>query len=187
MSPIQIPFNYSGIIQLQPKMMDWMDNFVDELHRFGFKTSEYQHKLKSTFDLYKSVTNKIFKLFHDLLVSLPHVPECQCHQWHVASFIAASAALTLATYNTVQISKLETSIKAQKQRTDLLTDMSRLHEQHLHKVDKMVNNIGDEIQVIKVKQTFILSLERVVAQIASNNNKLWAMVAIFKCIINSMF
>jgi hypothetical protein len=165
-----------------------MDNFVTELDRFKFKTSKDEcNTLRSTFEFYKSDTDQIFKLFNELLVSLPHVPEHQCCQLDVASFLAASAALTLATYNTVQFSKLESSIKAQKHKTDLLMDISKLHEHHLHKLDSMVDDIGKEIQVIKVKQTFILRLDLVVAQITSDSNQFWAVVAIFEWIINSAF
>ncbi len=86
--------------------------------------------------------NEIFKLFQDLLMSLPHVHECHFGQWDMASFVAATAALTLATYNTVQILKLEMAIKAQQAKTDLLTDICKLHEQHLHKLDGMMDDIG---------------------------------------------
>ena len=59
---------------------------------------------------------QVFKLFKDLLASLPHVPERQRRQWDVASFVTATASLALSTYNTVQISKLESAIETQKQK-----------------------------------------------------------------------
>ena len=68
----------------------------------------------------------------------------QC-QWDIASFVTATAALTLFTYNTIQISKLETAIKTQKQKTDLLANIVQIHEQHLHKLDEMIKDIGNEI------------------------------------------
>jgi hypothetical protein len=76
--------------------------------------------MKSTFKMYKDNTNEIFKLFHDLLTSLPQVQEHHRRQSDVASFIAATAALSLATYNMIQILKLETAIKAQQAKMDLL-------------------------------------------------------------------
>ncbi len=93
----------------------------------------------------------------------------------------------LATYNTVQISKLEATIEAQQCKTDLLTVIMKLHEQHLHKLGEMVDNISDELQVIKLQQTFQLSVERVVAQITSDKNKLCAIVATFERIIITAF
>ncbi len=66
----------------------------------------------------------------------------------------ASAALTLAPYNTVQISKLEAAIEAKQAKTDLLMDITKLHEQHLHKLDEMIDDIGNELQVIRIQQKF---------------------------------
>jgi hypothetical protein len=59
------------------------------------------------FELY---TIQIFKRFQDLLARFPHIPG-QRQQWDIASFFAVSSALTLATYKTVQISKLESAIE----------------------------------------------------------------------------
>jgi hypothetical protein len=112
------------------------------LYKLGFRIDNWDTaNFNSTFQLYKQNTDDIFKLFNDLLISLPHVQSSQCQQWDVASFVAAMSALTLATYNTVQISKLEASIEAQKKKTDLLTDITKLHEQHLHKLDEMIQQI----------------------------------------------
>jgi hypothetical protein len=71
-----------------------------------------------------------------------------------ASFVAATWALTLATYNTVQISKLEMAIKSQQCKTNLLTDIPKLHEQQLCKLDEMMDDIGKELKVIQIQQKF---------------------------------
>ncbi len=77
-SHVRIPFNYSALLHLQPKMIARMDTCIADLDCFDFKLSEYNRvTLNSTFELYKSDTIQIFKLFHDLLASLPHVPKCQ--------------------------------------------------------------------------------------------------------------
>jgi len=119
-SHVWIPFDYSALIHLQDKMIKHMECCIPDLDCFNFKLDQYnQATLNRTFELYKSDIRQVFQLFHDLLASLPHVPECQRWQWDIASFIAATSALTLSTYNTVQISKLETTIEAQKQKIDL--------------------------------------------------------------------
>jgi hypothetical protein len=128
--------------------------------------------MKSTFQLYKDNTNEIFRLFHNLLTSLPHVQERHCRQWDVASFVAATAALSLATYKTIQISKLETAIEAHQTKTDLLTDISKLHEQHLHKLDGMVDDIGNELQVVRMQHLFRVRLDRIIAQMMNTNSEL---------------
>ncbi len=155
-SHICIPFNYSSLIGNQHKLNNRLDNFFDILHNWNFTALPGIDiaMLKSTLQLYKANTNDIFKLFHDLLTSLPHIQECHSRQWDMASFVAASAALTLATYNTMQLSKLKTVIKAQQAKTDLFTDIVKLHEQHLHKLDEMINYIGNELQVVKFGQNF---------------------------------
>ena len=48
----------------------------------------------------------------------------------------SAAALTLATYNTARISKLETQIAHNNKRLDHLVDIMSLHEQHFKAVDK---------------------------------------------------
>ncbi len=118
-------------------MIERMDRCIPDLDHFDFKLDQYNRAmLNSTFEQYKYDIRQVFNLFQDLLASLPHVPERQQRQWDIASFVAATAALTLSMHNTVQISKLETAIEAQKQKTDLLADIVKLHEQHLHQLDQ---------------------------------------------------
>jgi hypothetical protein len=112
--------------------------------------------------------------------SLPHVHERQRRQWDIAAFATATAALTLATYNTVQISKLETAIEAHQAKTDLLTDITKLHEHHMHKLDKMVDDIGKELQVVQVENLFRVKIERVLAQVNTDEHKLRAVIATFE-------
>jgi hypothetical protein len=106
-SHIRIPFNYSSLIGLQQKLNTRLDDFFDVLHHWNFSLPDWAiATMKSTFALYKDNTNEIFKLFHDFLTSLRHVHECHRWQWDITSFVAATAALSLATYNTVQNIKI---------------------------------------------------------------------------------
>jgi hypothetical protein len=165
-----------------------MDRCIPDLDRFNFKLNQYNRAtLNSTFELYKSDIRQVFKLFQDLLASLPHVPKRQRRQWDIASFVAATASLTLYTYNTVQISKLEKAIEAQKQKTDLLADIVKLHEQHLHQMDRMIDNIGREIQALKVQSGLHFSIDKAIAQVISDMNKLRAVVAIFERVSHLAF
>jgi hypothetical protein len=93
--------------------------------------------------------------------------------------VAATAALSLATYNSIQISKLEMAIKAQQAKTDLLTDISKLHEQHLHKLDGMIDEIGNELQVVWLQQQFQVRVDRIIAQITSDEHRLRAVITTF--------
>jgi hypothetical protein len=77
-SHVKIPFNYSALLHLQDKMIKRMDQCIPDLDCFDFKLDEYNWAtLNSTFELYKSDINQVFKLFHDLLASLPHIAERQ--------------------------------------------------------------------------------------------------------------
>jgi hypothetical protein len=165
-----------------------MDRCIPDLDRFNFKLDQYNRAmLNSTFELYKSNIKQVFRLFQDLLASLPHVPERQRRQWDIAWFVAATASLTLSTYNRVQISKLKTAIEAQKQKTDLLADIVKLHEQHLHQLDRMIDDIGREIQALKVQSGLHFSIDKAIAQVILDTNKLLAVVAIFEQVIHSAF
>jgi len=187
-SHVRIPFDYSNLLQLQAKMIERMDRCIPDLDRFKFNLDQYNRAtLNSTFELYKSDINQVFKLFKDLLASLPHVPERQRRQWDVASFVVATSALTLSTYNTVQISKLESKIEAQQQKTDLLTDIVKIHEQHLHQLDRMIDTIGQELKALKVQSGLHFSIDKAIAQVISDTNKLRAVVAIFERDINTAF
>jgi len=79
-SHIRIPFNYSSLIGLQEKFNSRLDNFFNILEQWNFMALPELDvaTLKSIFQLYKGNTNKIFKLFQDLLTSLPLIQERQC-------------------------------------------------------------------------------------------------------------
>jgi hypothetical protein len=187
-SHVWIPFDYSALLQLQDKMIERMDHHIPDLNCFNFHLDQYNRAtLNSTLELYKSDIHQVFKLFQDLLASLPQLPERQRRQWDIASFVAATSTLTLSTYNTVQISKLESAIETQKQKTNLLVHIVRLHKQHLHKLDKMIEDIGNEIQKLKVQAGFHFSIDRAITQVISDTNKLRAVVTIFERVINSAF
>jgi hypothetical protein len=162
-------------------MIERMDHCFPDLDRFKFNLDQYNWAtLNSTFELYKSDINQVFKLFKDLLASLPHMPERQRRQWDVASFVVATSALTLSTYNMVQISKLESKIEAQKQKTDLLTDIAKIHEQHLHQLYRMIDTIGQELKALKVQSGLHFSIDKAIAQVILDTNKLQAVVEIFE-------
>ncbi len=69
--------------------------------------------------------------FNALLDSLPkHSTVTRTrHQFDLVTFGIATARLTLATYNAVQISKLKTKMAANKKKVDHLINLTNLHEQ----------------------------------------------------------
>jgi hypothetical protein len=51
----------------------------------------------------------------------------------------------------------------------------------------MINEIGNEIKKLKVQAGFHFSIDRAIAQVISDTNKLRAVIAIFERVINSAF
>jgi hypothetical protein len=60
----------------------------------------------------------------------------------------SAAALTLATYNTARISKLETQIAQNNKRLDHLVDITSLHEQHFKAVDKKLDDVAEKLALV---------------------------------------
>jgi uncharacterized FlaG/YvyC family protein len=75
--------------------------------------------------------------------------------------------LSLATYNTVQISEVEATNEAQQPKTDLLANITKLQEQHLHKLNEIIDAIGEELKVVQKKLKFLFSNDRIIFQINS--------------------
>ncbi len=87
-SHIRIPYNYSRLINLQTKLNEQFYNFFDKLTQQNLKISDYDlSSLNSMFELYRGNTNEIFKLFNNLLISLPYILACQHRQWDIALFL----------------------------------------------------------------------------------------------------
>ncbi len=68
---------------------------------------------------------------------------------------------------------------------DLLIAISKLHEQHLHKLDGMIDEIGNKLQVVKMNHLFWVWVDRIIAQIISGEHKLRAVIATFEIIITA--
>jgi hypothetical protein len=57
----------------------------------------------------------------------------------------SSVALTLATFNTVKISHLETQIVNNNKRLDHLVDITALHDKHFKAVDQKVDDMANQL------------------------------------------
>jgi hypothetical protein len=64
------------------------------------------------------------------------------------SFGMSAAALTLATFNTARISKLETQIAHNNKRLDHLVDITGLHEQHFKAVDQKLDDVSCKLALL---------------------------------------
>jgi hypothetical protein len=66
-------------------------------------------------------------------------------QFDLVTLGIATAALTLATYNTVQISKVKNKITANEKKLDHLIDITNLHKQHFKAVDTKLDDISNQL------------------------------------------
>jgi hypothetical protein len=60
----------------------------------------------------------------------------------------SAAALTLATFNTAKISKLETQIAHNNKRLDHLVDITTLHKQYFKAVNQKLDNISSKLAML---------------------------------------
>ncbi len=67
---------------------------------------------------------------------------------NLISFGMSAAALTLATYNTARISKLETQIAQNNKCLDHLVDITSLHKQHFKAVDKKLDDVAEKLALV---------------------------------------
>jgi len=58
------------------------------------------------------------------------------------------AALTLSTFNSSRISKLETQIASNNKCVNHLVDITSLHEKHFKAVDHKLDNISDKLSML---------------------------------------
>ena len=103
-------------------------------------------------------------------------------QLDLVTFRIAFAGLTLATYNAMQISKLENKIATNKKKLDYLIDITNLHEQHFKAVDQRLDDISNQLTtMLQVKKAHFAKINDLMEQ------KFAAAVAISKRLIHTAY
>jgi hypothetical protein len=121
---VRIPFNFSQIEQQYQVLLD--------KHEDPFKTIA-----KTTTDVSLLTISASIEDFQDIIKALPQTTEIDL-PGRPKQFIAlgiAIAAASLSSYNAYRITELNNEISALKSKTDLLLDISHLHEAHLHHLE----------------------------------------------------
>ncbi len=98
-------------------------------HEDPFKTIA-----KDTTDMSLLTISASIEDFQDVIKALPQTTEIDlpgCPKWFISLGIAIAAA-ALSSSNAYRITELKNEIFALKSKTDLLVDVSHLHEAHLH-------------------------------------------------------
>ena len=128
---VRIPFNFSKILDTKITIEQQYQVLLDK-HEDPFKTIA-----KTTTDVSLMTISASIEDFQDVIKALPQTTEIDL-PGRPKRFIAlgiAIAAATLSSYNAYRITELNNEISALKSRTDLLVDVSHLHEAHLHHLE----------------------------------------------------
>jgi hypothetical protein len=128
---VRIPFNFSQILGTKITIEQQYQVLLDK-HEDPFKTIA-----KTTTDVSLMTISASIEDFQDVIKALPQTTEIDL-PGRPKRFIAlgiAIAAAALSSYNAYKITELNNEISALKSKTDLLVDVSHLHEAHLHHLE----------------------------------------------------
>jgi hypothetical protein len=128
---VRISFNISQILDTR-STIEQQYTVLDK-HEEPFKTIA-----KTTTDVSLITISASIEDFQDVINALPQMTEIDMPGWP-KRFVAlgiAIAAMALSSFNAYRITELNNKISALKSKTDLLVDISHLHEAHLHHLEK---------------------------------------------------
>jgi hypothetical protein len=129
---VRIPFNFSQILDTRSTIEQHYNVLLDK-HEEPFKTIA-----KTTTDVSLITISASIEDFQDVIKALPQTTEVDMPGWPKC-FVAlgiAIAAMSLSSFNAYRITELNSEISALKSKTDLLVDVSHLHEAHLHHLEE---------------------------------------------------
>ncbi len=135
---IRVPFNFS-------KLLETPANIFQTYHAYIDKWPEpFRTQVEEVADISKSCLADKLNDFTNILAALPEyeIVSRDKRFLDLISFGMSAAALTLATFNTARISKLET------QRLDHLVDITNLHEQHFKAVDQKLDDVSSKLALL---------------------------------------
>ena len=133
---VLIPFNFSQILDTKNTIEQHYVTLLDK-HEEPFKTIA-----KTTTDISLVTISTSIEDFQDVIKALPQTTEIET-PGRPKLFVAiglAIAAMALSSFNAYKITELNSEISALKSKTDLLVDVSHLHEAHLHHLGKKTDS-----------------------------------------------
>ncbi len=137
---VRIPFNFTDLLQTPNRIFLNYEKYTCKWPE-PFKTQMKQVDEVSCSCLSDKIDN-----LNDLDVLPRHTTVTRTkQQFDLVTFKIATAGLTLATYNAVQIPKLESKISANEKKLDHLMDIINLHKQHFKAVDQKVNYVSNQL------------------------------------------
>jgi hypothetical protein len=129
---IPIPFNFSQILDTKSTIEQHYEVLLNK-HEDPFKTIAKTTTYVSLLTILASIED-----FQDVIKALPQMTEIDLpgRPKHFMALGIAIAAAALSSYNAIRITELNNEISALKSKTDLLVDVSHLHEAHLHHLEE---------------------------------------------------
>ncbi len=143
---VRITFNFSQILDTRTTIKQHYQVLLDK-HKDPFKTIA-----KTTTDVSLITISASIEDFEDVIKALPQTTEIDMpgRPKHFIALGIAIAAAALSSFNAYWITELNNEISALKSKTDLLVDISYLHEAHLHhleeKTDAMNKLLADLLE-----------------------------------------
>jgi hypothetical protein len=131
---IRIPFNFSQILDTRSTIEQHYNitTLLDK-HEEPFKTIAKTTTDSSLITIAASIED-----FQDIIKALTQTTEVDMPGWpkRFMAISIAIAAMALSSFNAYRITELNIEISALKSKTDLLVDVSHLHEAHLHHLEE---------------------------------------------------
>jgi uncharacterized coiled-coil protein SlyX len=141
---VRVPFNFSLLLETPARIFDNYQTYIDKW------PEPFRTQVQEVADISRSCLADKVGDFKNILAALPEYEVITRDKrfLDLVSFGMSTAALTLATYNTARISKLETQIATNNKRLDHLVDITTLHEKHFKAVDQKLEDVAEKLALL---------------------------------------
>ncbi len=141
---IRVPFDFSQLLATP-------DNIFFNYHNYIKLWPEPFHtQVEEVTEISRSCIADKVNDFIDILDALPQY-EVISHDKRFLDLVAlgmSGAALSLSTFNSAKISKLETQIASSNKRIDHLVYITSQHEKHFKAVDQKLDDVSDKLAMM---------------------------------------
>jgi hypothetical protein len=127
---VRVPFNFSLLLETPAQIFENYQTYINKW------PEPFRMQVQEVADISRSCLADKVSDFNNILAALPEYELVTREKrfLDLVSFGMSATALTLATYNTARISKLETQIATNNKRLDHLVDITALHKKHFKAV-----------------------------------------------------
>jgi hypothetical protein len=140
---VRVLFNFSKLLETPAQIFQTYQTYIDKW------PEPFRAQVDEVADISKSCLADKLNYFNNILAALPEYEVISRDKQFLdlISFRMSAAALTLATFNTARISKLEMQI-AHNKRLDHLVNITALHEQHFKAVDQKLDDVSSKLALL---------------------------------------